>query len=523
MNVPLTPIRFKERAARLYGTKTGVVCGQERFTYAQFAQRSNQCGNALQALGLRPKDRVAYLSFNCHRLLEAYYGVLQAGGILLPLNLRLRPEELAGIVADAGAKFLFYDAEFAPMVQACSRSGVVHAIPLTAGNGEISYESLIASAPDHYHFDMGIDEDEVAELFYTSGTTGNNKGVMLTHRNLYLHAYSNMATLRPKDSEVYLHTIPLFHVNGWGSPHTVTATGGRHVMLRRFDPAEVLHLIEREKVTTFCLVPTMAIALLQAQEKVKADLSSVQHVMIGGAASNPTLIANMRKVFCDDVRGGYGLTETSPVATTAHIKDTLLDHSLEERTNWLATAGIEFIGMEARVVDAEGKDVKQDGKEVGEVVLRGDAVMKGYWNQPEATREAIKDGWFHTGDMGVIDSENYLLIVDRKKDIIVSGGENIPSLEIENVLYAHPDVLECAVIPIPDERWGEAPCALIVTRSGKPISAEEMDAYCRKHLAAFKVPKVFHFREALPKGGTGKILKRELREPFWAGHTKRVH
>jgi len=523
MNVPLTPIRFKERAARLYANKVGVVCGQERFTYAQFARRSNQLGNALRSIKLQPKDRVAFLSFNCHRLLEAYFGVLQAGGILLPLNLRLRPEELAGIIADAAAKVLFYDAEFAPMVQACRAGGAIQAIPLTGPKNETSYESLVASASDHYEFDMQLNEDEVAELFYTSGTTGNNKGVMLTHRNLYLHAYSNMSTLRPADHDVYLHAIPLFHVNGWGSPHTVTATGGRHVMLRKFDPVEVLRTIEREKVTTFCLVPTMAIALLQAQEKIKADVSSVRHIMIGGAASNPTLIANMRKVFCEDVGGGYGLTETSPVATTAYIKDTLADSPLEQRIGWLATAGLEFIGMEVRVLDAQGKDVKHNGREVGEVVLRGDAVMKGYWNQPDATEQAIKDGWLYTGDMGVMDSESYLLIVDRKKDIIVSGGENIATLEIENVLYGHPEVLECAVIPIPDEKWGEVPCALLVTRSGKPIEQQELEAYCRERLAGFKVPKAFHFRETLPKGGTGKILKRELREPFWAGHMKRVH
>ncbi len=524
MNVPLTPIRFKERAAKLYGNKTGVVCGNHRFTYREFARRCNRFGNALRTLGLAPGGRVAFLSFNCHRLLEAYYGVLQAGGILLPLNVRLRPQELCGILQDAESQFLFYDPEFTePVKKQLSETSQV-TIPFTASDGETSYEALLAEADDQYEFDMTLDEDAVAELFYTSGTTGNNKGVMLTHRNLYLHALSTMWTLRTWDDGVNLHTIPLFHVNGWGAPHCVTGAGGVHVMVRRFDPVEVLQLIEREKATHFSLVPTMAIALMQAQHAAKRDVNSVREINIGGAASNPTLIKNMEQAFPRAfVHAGYGLTETSPCVTVSRLKDTLAHVSEKERLYLLSMPGLEMIGTEVRVVNAQGKDVKPDGQEIGEVIVRGDAVMKGYWKRPQETTEAIRSGWLYTEDLAVVNSENYIQIVDRKKDIIISGGENIPSLEIESVLYRHPAVLECAVIPIPDEKWGEIPCALIVTRSGKPIDLEELQHFCRENLASYKVPRAFHFRESLPKGGTGKILKRELREPFWADQTRRVH
>ncbi|HEY3130843.1 MAG TPA: long-chain-fatty-acid--CoA ligase [Acidobacteriota bacterium] len=524
MNVPLTPIRFKERAAKLYGNNIGVVCGNDRFTYREFALRCNRFGNALRSIGLVPGGRVAFLSFNCHRLLEAYYGVVQADGILLPLNVRLRPQELCGILQDAEAQFLFYDPEFAePVKRQLSEASLV-AIPFTASKGETSYEALLAAADDQYQFDMTLDENDVAELFYTSGTTGNNKGVMLTHRNLYLHALSTMWTLRTWDSGVNLHTIPMFHVNGWGAPHCVTGAGGVHVMVRRFDPVEVLGLIERERATHFSLVPTMAIALAQAQQSAKRDVSSVQEINIGGAASNPTLIKYMEEAFPGAfVHAGYGLTETSPCVTVSRLKDTLADVPEPERLQLLSMPGLEMIGTEVRVVDVHGKDVKPDGREIGEVIIRGDGVMKGYWKRARETREAIRDGWLYTGDMAVVNSENYIQIVDRKKDIIISGGENISTLEIESALYRHPDVLECAVIAIPDEKWGEVPCALIVTRSGKPIEMQELQHFCRDNLAGYKIPRAFHFRESLPKGGTGKILKRELREPFWSDQTRRVH
>jgi fatty-acyl-CoA synthase len=333
-----------------------------------------------------------------------------------------------------------------------------------------------------------------------------------------------MWSLHTFDTGINLHTIPLFHVNGWGAPHCVTAAGGVHVMVRRFDPAEVLRLIEQEGITHFCLVPTMAIALMLAQETARRDLRSVKEIHLGGAASNPTLIQNIGKIFTGAfVHAGYGLTETSPCITTARLKDTLAGVSEEERLSLLSMPGLEMLGTEIRIVDADGKDVKPDGKQVGEVIVRSDVVMKGYWKRPQETSEAIRDGWFYTGDMAVVNAENYIQIVDRKKDLIISGGENIPSLEIELALYRHPDILECAVIPVPDEKWGEVPCALIVTRSGKPIDLEQLQLFCRENLAGYKVPRVFHFRESLPKSGTGKILKRELREPFWAGHERRVH
>ncbi|MBI4455181.1 MAG: AMP-binding protein [Acidobacteria bacterium] len=318
------------------------------------------------------------------------------------------------------------------------------------------------------------------------------------------------------------NAVTVFHVNGWGVPHTVTAVGGVHIMVRRFDPVGVLQLVEQERATHFNLVPTMAIALMEAQQQLKRDVNSIEQILIGGSAVNPTLIENMEKVFGGTVFTGYGLTETCPCVTISYLKDTL-PRSDQERFHRLAMAGLEVVGTEVRVVNKVGQDVKPDGREIGEVIVRSDNVMEGYWNQPKATGETIQDGWLHTGDMAVLDAENYLQIVDRKKDIIISGGENIPSLEIESVLYRHPDVLECAVIPIPDEKWGEVPCAVIVTRSGNLIDQRELENFCRGYLASYKIPKASHFRASLPKGGTEKILKRELREVFWPRQPRRVH
>ena len=523
MNIPLTPVRFLRYASQQYPRKTAVVCGEQRITYAQFADRAARLAGALRAMGVKPGDRVAFLSGNCHRLLEAYYGVLEAGAVLLPLNIRLAPLELAYILNDSESKVLFFEKQFSGLVE--SFRNQLHSVqsfllldakPEAGWIAPQNYEGLLESAAPYYADFMEFDENALGELFYTSGTSANPKGVMLTHRNIYLHALSAALNFSTSSEAVELHTIPLFHANGWGVAHSLTFVGGTHVMMQKFDPSEVFRLIEKERVHSCSLVPTMATALVNCPERPKYDLSSLKRITIGGAASSPTLVREVEEKIGCACFSGYGLTETAPVLTTSRMKDGVHWEG-EERFEGQARTGYAIPGVEIRVVGSDGKDVPRDGKSIGEIAARSDGVMAGYWKQPEATAAVIRDGWFYTGDMATIDENGYVLIVDRKKDIIVSGGENISSLEVEKAILAHPAVYEVAVIPIPDQRWGEAPKALVVLKPGAKASENELLEFCRGRLAHYKCPRSVEFMDALPKTGTGKILKKELRKKYWSG------
>ncbi len=529
MVLPLTPVRLKRHAARIFGRKDGVVCENRRFTYQEFNERCDRLSDALLKLGVKKGERVAYLSFNCHRLLEAYYGVPQIRATLLPLNIRLSPEELVYILNDSTPAVLFFDPEFTPLVD-CMRpqlKSVRLYVSLRDSKPAWAhakfYDELVAEGEPREIDYRAIDEDSVAELFYTSGTTAYPKGVMLTHRNLYLHAFYTGLGLRDTDASVHLYTVPLFHVNSWGAPHIVTLLGGRHVMIKKFDPLTVLELVQRERITRLQMVPAMVIALINHPDFRKFDLSSVKELVTGGAPTNVPLMRQVEQKIPGCVAmGGYGLTETSPVVTLARTKSHLASEPQDDQLQRKSTAGYAFAGSEIRVVTPEGRDVKPDGKEVGEVIVRGDVVMAGYWNEAHATAQAIRDDWLHTGDLATIDDEGYILIVDRLKDMILTGGENIASAEIERVLYALPAVLECAVIAVPDDTWGEVPKALITLKPDQCLTAAEVLDHCRKHLAGFKVPKSVEFVNNLPKGGTGKILKKVLRAKYWAGQERRV-
>ena len=528
MNVPLTPIRLLRYAGEQFAGDLAIVCGDQRFTYAQFADRAARLAGALRAEGARSGDRVAFLSTNCHRLLEAYYGVLEADCVLLPLNVRLAPAELSYVLNDAEARFLFVEQALLPLAEAFRRDVPgIERIYLLDGAPQAdwlsphSYEELIATAAPHHRELMDVDENALAELFYTSGTSDVPRGVMLTHRNIYLHALSVIASGRTSRDvaastccdTVVLHTIPLFHANGWGTAHTVTVVGGTHVMVHQFVPAEVFRLIEREKVTNCSLVPTMANALVNCPDREKYDVSSLRCVMIGGAASAPTLVRDVERTLGCACISGYGLTETCPVLTVSSIKKGVPCDD-EARPHKRARAGYPIPGVEVRVVDADGRDVPRDGETVGEVVARGDVVMDGYWKRPNDSLIAMQGGWFHTGDLATIDGDHYVLIVDRKKDIIVSGGENISSLEVEKVLVAHAAVYEAVVIPVPHEKWGEVPKALVVRKPGMHVTEPELVEFCRSRLAHYKCPESVDFLDSFPKTGTGKILKRELRKLY---------
>ncbi len=523
MRVPMNVLEFRDRAAAFFGDVDAVVDGEKRFTYAEYAERTHRLANALRGMGVKPGDRVSFMTYNTHQLLEAYYGVLEAGAVLNPLNVRLAPAEIGYIVGHAGSKVVFFHADFEPMVTGLrpSLAGDVRWVRMEGPSDE--YERLLADASTEYRAPE-VDEDAMAELFYTSGTTGRPKGVMLTHRNLYMHAFSTALVLRVTDADTILHVVPLFHVNGWGAPHWMTLVGGRHVMLRKFDPAELLRLVEAEGVTHLLGVPTIFNALINHPDHATRDLSSLREAMIGGAPASPTLVdAIERELGCLAIVG-YGLSETTPVISLARPRVFLTGaEAPEQAAARKAMTGYAVGGTSLRVVDGDGRDVAPNGEQIGEIVVRSNLVMAGYYRDPEATDDKIRNGWFHTGDMAVMDPQGYILIKDRSKDIIISGGENISSVEIENAIASHPAVMECAVVAAPDDKWGEVAVALVVLKEGASATADDLRDHVHSQLAGFKVPRTIEFRETLPKGGTGKILKAELREPFWEGREKRVN
>lgn len=521
MSLPLTPVRFLYRAADLFPNLTGVVSGSREFTWAEFAARCERLTRALQSAGVAPGDRVAYLSFNTNQLLEGYYGVPMARAIAMPLNVRLSPPELTAILQHAEPKILFYESDFAPMLGhfRASCPSIVHYIEL----GDEYERFLETGSPGLVPYD-DIDETSIAELFYTSGSTGTPKGVMLNHRTLYLHGVNVGTLYTDPQTMVDLHTIPLFHANGWGHAHASVMFGIKQIMVRRFDPAAVLALIQQHRATDMSVVPTMANAILNCPDLASTDTSSMRIIMIGGAASSPELIERLDRAFPNaSIYAGYGLTETSPVLTCARHKRIADNPSPEQQLARRAMAGWAVPGVEVRVVDLDMRDVPRDGTSIGEVITRGDHIMSGYYRDPEGTAHVMKNGWFHTGDMAVQDSEGYIQIVDRRKEIIVSGGENVSSIEVERAIFAHPEVFECAVVAAPDPTWGEVPAAIVVRKPGSKLSREELLAFLSGRLGKFKLPRHIEFAtDPLPKTGTGKIRKLDLREKFWTGQKRRV-
>jgi len=508
VRVALTPLEYVERARRLFGDLDAVVDGERRFTYEELSARAHALGAWLRS-ACSPGERVAYLCPNTVELLEAYYGVLLGGCVLVPLNIRLAAAELQEIVDDCAPSVL-----------------VVHPSLSSLANGlggpkrvdiGVSYEELLAAHAGAYvePLSMVDDEDAVCELFYTSGTTGLAKGAMLTHRNLATHAVDSALSMGCVHRDVVLHTIPLFHVNGWGTPHWVTLLGARHVMLPRFDAAEVLRLIEAERVTRLHLVPAMASMLVVSPALRDHDYSSLVQVTVGGAPPGPELLAELESAFGCEVICGYGLTEAAPQLTKAWTKRSHDGLPLEERRRRRAATGLPNIGVDLRILDDTDVEVPWDGTTTGEICVRSNHVMAGYWGRLDESAEVLAGGWLRTGDVGVVDAEGYVTIVDRKKDLIISGGENISSVEVEKALCAHPAVLEAAVVGMPDERWGEVPRAFVSLRPGASLGeggVDELMTWVAGRLARFKVPRRIEVLPDLPKGGSGKVLKAELRK-----------
>jgi fatty-acyl-CoA synthase len=530
MFIPLLITDFLRRAVRQYGKKIAVVDEEKRFAYAQFGERVNRLSNGLVDLGIRKGDRVAVIDLNTHRLLEMYYGVPQTGAILLPINIRLTQKEISYVLNDSGATCLFLNAEMAHLfgrdsVRSLKRFILFkdHREEMASGLEGEEYEAFLARSSPSWEDDLRLEENDPIEMFYTSGTTGRPKGMLLTHRMCWTAAIKDLFFGGVDDRTVYLQAVPLFHANSWRKPHTITAVCGRHVMLRRFRPEAVCELIQREKVDYFEIVPTMADTLIHFPDIDRYDLSSVKRIVIGGAALSKATHDGLYAKFphCS-IYCGYGLSETASTATTSSLKDFLDPLPEEKRRRHMRKTGFEDPVSWVRVVNDKGRDVKSDGREVGEIIIRGHAVIDQYWRLPDETKNTIVGGWLFSGDMATVDENGYIEIVDRKKDIIISGGENIGSIEIEDVIRDHPAVVEVAVVAAPHEKWGETPAALVVLREGQTLTEEELLAYCKERLAGFKVPRIVEFWDRLPKGGTGKILKGKLKEKFWKGRDKTV-
>jgi acyl-CoA synthetase (AMP-forming)/AMP-acid ligase II len=528
--VALNEYDFLKRALVAHSNKDAIVCGELRLTYRQFGERVNRWANLMRSLGVQKGERVAILSQNCHRVLEAFFGTPLLGSILMPLNFRLVPDDFDYILNHGGAKVLVVEEGLTHLIDPIrdKLETVEHFVVASDSNKSeenwLDYESLLSEASVEPPPGVEIDENETSALLYTSGTTGRPKGVMLTHRNLYINAMNSICEFGIHERDVYLHTLAQFHCNGWGVGYAVTGMGGTHVIIKKFEPAAFFELITHERVTFACMPPTMINMALNHSLDANALDRLPRDVRIGTAGSAPPLatIQGAQENFRWKVIQIYGLTETAPFMTVSKIKPHMDQWPDEQKLRVQAKTGYPMIGVDIRVVDDEGGDVKPDSGVVGEVITRANVVMKGYWRQPEATDAVIVDGWFHTGDMALLDSEGYIEVVDRKKDLIISGGENISSIEVEGLLYKHPAVLEAAVVAAPDERWGEVPYAIVVLKPGASASESELTDFCREQLAHFKCPKRVDFIDVLPRTATGKIQKNVLRERFWKGKAKLV-
>jgi fatty-acyl-CoA synthase len=504
----LNPVDFLRRAAYVYPDKIALVDGERRHSYRQLAERSWRLAYALRSAGLRKGDRVATLLFNSSPMLEAHFGVPAAGGILVAINSRLAGPEVGYILEHCGARFLLVDAELEPLVAPQARSGVT-VIVHDRGDTHDRYEQFLAAASAEMPDSWLEDEEEIISINYTSGTTGRPKGVQYTYRGAYLNALSEVIVAGMSPESVYLWTLPMFHCNGWCFPWAVTAVAARHVALRVVDPDLVWRLIEEEGVTHYCGAPTVQLMIVNhpRAQRLEQQVTAI----IAASPPSPTLLARMAELNFRIVHV-YGLTESYGPITVCPTHEGWQELPVERRAKLLARQGQAHPSADLlRVVDPEMRDVPRDAETMGEVVMRGNNVMSGYFNDEAATEKAFRSGWFHSGDLAVWHPDGNIELRDRSKDIIISGGENISSIEVEQTICAHPAVLECAVIGIPNERWGERPKAFVTLHSEGGASADEIITFCRERIARYKCPDAIEFGP-LPKTSTGKVQKFALRD-----------
>ncbi len=519
--------RVLRRAVRYFPNNTATIFDGRRQTYRELGHRAQAFAACLSSLGIRRNDRVAIYLLNSSQFLETVYACFEIGAVVVPLNTRLAADELVFIINDAECKTFITDKLLQPMASGFKNrlEGIEHFIAIGGGEGFSDYEALIAKHINE-DFQSPTDDDQsdegLAGLFYTSGTTGLPKGVMLSHRNLWMNALHTLATRAPEPGLNFLHAAPMFHLATFPAVINITINGGIHTILQRFDLKAMMELIESAKVTSTVLVPTMVNFLINHPDFSKHDLSSLRRITYGAAPMPVELLKSAMKLLPNAEFGqGYGQTESSPLLTSLQHEDHITEGE-ERLTRRLASCGRPVVGVEVEILKDDGTFAAPG--EVGEVIARGPNVMMGYWKRPEETAATLRDGWLHTGDMATTDEDGYIYLVDRKKDMIISGGENVYSSEVENVVYQHPAIHEAAVIGVPDHKWGEAVTAIVTVKSGAALSETELIEFCASRLADYKVPKRIEIREGeLPKSGTGKIMKKELREPYWQGHNRRVN
>jgi len=514
MQTPLTPLSFARRARSLYGDREAVVDGEQHWSYTQFLDRCDRWSAALQRLGTGPGDRVAYIAPNTHAHLEGFYGVPQLGAVVVPLNYRLLPADWTYLVNHSGSRVLCVHADYLDLVDAVRHEmpAVEHFVALEGSRPKwLDYERLLAEATSDFARPE-IGEQDLLAINYTSGTTSKPKGVMITHRNAWVNAVGTLVHHPMTCADRYLWTLPMFHANGWTFVWIVTAAGGTHVCARKVDAPTVYRLLGDERVTMLCAAPTVLITIASAPDALRATAPPGVRVLTAGAAPAAHTIERVEEGLGWTITQVYGLTETGPLISICEPRPEHAALPATERARIKARQGVELLTSgELRVVDERGAEVPRDGATIGEIVARGNVVMEDYYRDPEATANAIRGGWFHSGDAAVVHPDGYVEIRDRLKDVIISGGENISSIEVEGVLLRHPSVLEVAVVGLPHERWGEAPHAFVVLRPGATLTEAELHGFARERLAGFKVPKGATFVAELPKTATGKIQKYVLR------------
>jgi fatty-acyl-CoA synthase len=515
MEIPLTPMEFARRARRLYADREAVIDGSLRLTYGQFFERCDRWSSALQRFGIQSGDRIAYIAPNTHAQLESFYAVPQIGAVIVPINYRLTAEDFAYIINHSGARIVCAHSDYLDAVDSIRSQlpNVEHFVALEGTkDGWLDYEAALQNASPNFARPV-INENDLLSINYTSGTTARPKGVMITHRNAYLNIVGTLIHQSITAKDRYLWTLPMFHANGWTFVWIVTACGAVHICLRKVEARAIFELIASENITLFCAAPTVLISIANAPEELRRATHRGVRLFTAGAPPAAATIERIEGEFGWDLTQLYGLTETSPFITICEERAEHLPLSPQERAIIKARQGVELMTSgELIVMDEQGNEVPHDGQTMGEIVVRGNVVMKGYFNDPDATTRAIHDGWFHTGDAAVVHPDGYAEIRDRLKDVIISGGENISSVEVEGTLLRHPAVREAAVVGMPHEKWGESPHAFVVIQPNLTVTEAELKQFIRDHLAHFKVPQWISFVDELPKTATGKIQKYVLRK-----------
>jgi len=507
--VPFSATDFLDRAVAVYRDRIGVVDEPDQpapslgdVTYGELGARAAAIAARLDQLGVGPGDRVAFVSHNSARLLAAFFGVAGYGRVLVPVNFRLSAEEVGYIVGHSGARVLYVDPELEEHL-----AGVECEHRFVLGEDDELFLEGVSPRP------WVPDENATATINYTSGTTARPKGVQITHRNIWTNAVTFALHSGVTDRDVYLHTLPMFHANGWGMPFAMTGMGVKQVVIRKIDGAEILRRVAEHGVTVMCAAPAVVNAVLEAAASWQGEIPGRDRVriIVAGAPPPTKTIVRVNEELGWEFMQIYGLTETSPLLTVNRTRAEWDDLPAEERAGKLVRAGMPAIGVTLAVSDS------------GEVLARSNVVLEGYWEQPEETEAALGDGWFHTGDGGFIGDDGYLTIQDRKKDVIITGGENVSSIEVEDVIFSHPDVAEVAVIGVPDEKWGETIKALVVKAEGSELTEADLIAYCKSRAAGYKAPTSVEFRDVLARTATGKLQKFKLRAPYWDGRDRQVN